>query len=356
MHVLKQFDDSKGILIITHKEYLFFCKLLKNIKIKYNIIVHYGFNVPIKNNPNISFNLLPNSRCYNNICLPFTSRNFLNKCFNNKESIDIINKKLVEILKKYNIEFNLKENEKNFDFIYCGRAVDIKKTYELLRYTINYIKLNPNTTACFIILKQNKDNSYYNSIINFWNNNKINNILFIDTHVLNIINNYFLGFTSKELSYFYKSSKIYIHGCENEGESRSIHEALCCGCKILAKKNMKGGGLDYLNNNNSILYENSETLKKMDMILNSYSYYNYDNKLFEELNEEFTIDKFLNILYNNLNYKNIYLYDDFKNRVNVDNLAFSLPGHNLSVPWYIKGTLTSDIKTQEQLNILQKYI
>ena len=59
-----------------------------------------------------------------------------------------------------------------------------------------------------------------------------------------------MGFTSKELSNFYKSSKIYLHGCENEGESRTIHEALCCGCKILAKYNMRGGGLDNLNLNN----------------------------------------------------------------------------------------------------------
>ena len=34
-----------------------------------------------------------------------------------------------------------------------------------------------------------------------------------------------------------------MHCCEDEGESRTIHEALVCGCKILAKENMKGGGL-----------------------------------------------------------------------------------------------------------------
>lgn len=356
MHILKKFDDSKGILIITHKEVEFLSKEFNNLEKKYNIIIHYGFNVSIKNNKFVSFNLLPKSRCCSSICLPFTSRNFLNICFNNKESIEEVNKYLINIFKKYDIKFNLKIYEKNFDFIFINRAVEMKKKYELLTYAINYSKLNPDIRMCFIILEQDKNNSYYKSIINFWNNNKINNILFIDTHILNIENNYYKGFTSENLSYFYKSSKIYVHGSENEGESRTIHEALCCGCKVLAKENMKGGGLDYLDNNNSILYNHNNIFKKMYSILNSYIYYNYDDKIFQELNEEYTIDKFLNILYNNLNYKNSYLYHDFKNRINTSNLSFSLPAHNLNVIWYNKGKLTADILTEKQYQDFIEFI
>lgn len=351
MHIFKNYEDTKGILIITHKEISFLSNFLNTIKDKYYLLIHYGFNVPINNYDFVTYNMMPISRCINNKCLPFTSRNFLNKDFNNKEGIEIVNKNLIDMLKKYNIKFDIKINEKNFDFIFVNRAAEFKKTYDLLNYIINYIKLNTYVKACFIILEQNVNNSYYKSILNFWNNNKLNNILFLDTYILNINNNYYKGFTSKELSYFYKTSKIYIHGCENEGESRTIHEALCCGCKILAKENMLGGGLDYLNSNNSILYNHNNALNKMNDILNNYHNYIYDYKLFEELNEEYSIERFLNILYNNLNYKNNCTFDEFKNKVNTNNLAFSLPAHNLSVTWYIKGKVTSDIFTDKQYKI-----
>ena len=200
------------------------------------------------------------------------------------------------------------------------------------------------------------DHNYYKSIVNLWNNNKIDNILFIDTHVITIEKNYFKGFIAEELSYFYKSSKIYMHSCEEEGESRTIHEALCCGCKVLAKKNMKGGGLDYLNTNNSLLYNHNNYLIKMKEILDSYENYNYDLELFKNLNEEFTIDKFVNILYNKLNYNNIYSYLDFKSKLNTNNLAFSLPGHNLIVPWYNLGKPTADILTDKQYEEFTKFI
>lgn len=356
MHILKKYDNTKGILIITHKEISFLYNFLNTIKDKYYLLIHYGFNVSINNYHFVTYNMLPISRCINNKCLPFTSRNFLNKDFNNKEEIEIVNKNLINILKKYNIKFDIKINEKNFDFICINRAAEIKKTYDLLNYIINFNKLYNHINACFIILEQDPNNFYYKSIINLWNNNKLNNILFLDTHQYNLVNTIFKGFSSHELSYFYKTSKVYIHGCENEGESRAIHEALCCGCKILAKENMKGGGLDYLNTKNSILYNNNNALNKMEVILNNYNDYIYDYKLFEELSEEYSIERFLNILYNNLNYKNNCTFDEFKNKVNTNNLAFSMPAHNLSVPWYIKGKLTADILIDKQYKVFLNHI
>ena len=119
---------------------------------------------------------------------------------------------------------------------------------------------------------------------------------------------------------------------------------------------MKGGGLDYLNTKNSILYNNNNALNKMEVILNNYNDYIYDYKLFEELSEEYSIERFLNILYNNLNYKNNCTFDEFKNKVNTNNLAFSLPAHNLSVPWYIKGKLTADILIDKQYKVFLNHI
>lgn len=358
MHILKKYDETKGILILTHKEFSKLINYLCDIKKNYFIIVHNGsVNIPIINNF-IDLNMVTHEQYKkynnNNNLITYTSRNFLNFIFNNRENINYVNKKLFEILNKYNIKFNekyldyLKNNKKTFDFICVNRASIEKKTYHLLKYIINYTKMNPTAKSCFIILEQNINDNYYKSIIDLWNNNKTDNILFIDTHVINIKKNYFKGFVAEELSYFYKSSKIYMHSCEEEGESRTIHEALCCGCKVLAKENMKGGGLDYLNTNNSLLYNHDNHLIKMREICDSYENYKYDLELFKNLNEEFTIDKFVNILYNKLNYTNSCSYIDFKNKLNTNNLAFSLPGHNLLVPWYITGKPTADIFTDKQ--------
>ena len=94
----------------------------------------------------------------------------------------------------------------------------------------------------------------------------------------------------------------------------------------------------------------------MKEITHSYKKYNYDFELYKNLNEEFTIDKFVNILYNKLNYNNIYSYLDFKSKLNTNNLAFSLPGHNLIVPWYNLGKPTADILTVKQYEEFTKFI
>lgn len=63
------------------------------------------------------------------------------------------------------------------------------------------------------------------------------NIIAIDTSVLEIDDNpYFFGFNLSDVALFYKNSKMYIHGCEDEGGSRSIHEAICSGCLVALKK------------------------------------------------------------------------------------------------------------------------
>ena len=92
-------------------------------------------------------------------------------------------------------------------------------------------------------------------------------------------------------------------------------------------------------------------------VYNTHSSYDLlkDDK-FKKLNEEFTIDKFVNILYNKLNYTNSCPYLDFKSKLNTNNLAFSLPGHNLNVPWYILGKLTADILIDKQYQEFSKFI
>lgn len=55
-------------------------------------------------------------------------------------------------------------------------------------------------------------------------------------------------------------SKILVHTSDVEGESRIISEALSLGKPVVAYKRLLGGGLDHLNESNSMLYDNYEDL------------------------------------------------------------------------------------------------
>ena len=92
----------------------------------------------------------------------------------------------------------------------------------------------------------------------------------------------------------------------------------------------------------------------MNDILLSYDNYKIDKNLIEQLNESYTIDKFLKLLHTNLNYK--IDYDEFRNMANVDRMSLALPGHKLDVEWYCKDKPTADVKEEKQLNIVKKYI
>lgn len=54
-----------------------------------------------------------------------------------------------------------------------------------------------------------------------------------------------------EIASYLKRSKIYIHFCRREGESRSLGEAMACGCFLMAHEELVGGGNDILWESNS---------------------------------------------------------------------------------------------------------
>jgi len=357
MHILlKKTANYKGILIVTHKELSFLLPHFVEFVTHYYIFVHYGFLVNINDHPLITYNMMADSRCIRDNYIPFTSRNFLSRHFNNNSNVQETNENIKLVLQKNNITFPINLYIKNFNFIINTRAAEFKKAFELLEYSLQYLEKNKNDKICFILLEQDVNNSYYKKIINHWNKNKHTNLCFIDTHLINSNNTCFKGLTTDELCHFYKSSKIYLHACEIEGESRTIHEALCCGCMILAKENMKGGGSDHLNNQNSILYNHKNIIEKMMYINIAYNKYTYNFDLFQKLNEEFTVDVFLKFIYNTLSYNSILSYEEFKDKSNVSQLMFCLPAHKLDVPWYRKNKLTADILSTEQFQIFLDFI
>ncbi|WP_157677783.1 glycosyltransferase [Marinobacter sp. es.042] len=56
-------------------------------------------------------------------------------------------------------------------------------------------------------------------------------------------------------------SKIYVHMCRREGESRSLGEALACGCHLALHSDFVGGATDICNKDNSIRFSTSSDLE-----------------------------------------------------------------------------------------------
>ena len=116
---------------------------------------------------------------------------------------------------------------------------------------------------------------------------------------------------------------------EKEGASRVIHEALLCGVPVITCKNLKGGGLDYLNKNNSCFIDDLEKLD--DVILKTHE--NLQNFKIDELStrknlsEEYQVDIFKKEL------KNFYIENNEKwiDNCNFKNLDRKLDSHELTL-------------------------
>ena len=176
-----------------------------------------------------------------------------------------------------------------------------------------------------------------------------NNILLLDTEKFHIEDNpCFDGFKKEDISLLLQNSKIYIHGCENEGGSRSIHEAICCGCYILVKENLIGGGLDNLPDKGHTLYNHSNYENKMMECLRNYQDYKCNEDKIKNISGKYTIPKLLNTLYQKLNYKSGI--ENFIDSCNIGIVQLQMAGHDKTVPWFI-GNPTAQIKCQKQLKL-----
>ena len=357
--LLEPTDIYKGIIIITHNELWYDWTDFKKI---FYILCHQQFNIiNIPRKSYIDYYLRPKSFCKLSKEIPMVEANLINECFNPNYDINDINIKFFKLLKDYNINHNLnnKNNNKLIDIIYNGRCKELKKTIDVLNFFKKLIISNNNITCLFLILKQKKEN-YYNKFILMYKDlpdNIKKNIILVDTHNININNNkIFHGFNLDDVSLFYKTSKIYIHACESEGGSRTIQEALCCGCIVMAKENMEGGGLDNLSDDNSILYNNNNFIDKFTLAYKKYQNYKCEPKHINNISIKYTLPKIITILYNSFDYKNVISYEKFYDNIHKSDIQLNICGHNLSVDWYIKNELTAQIVNITQVNLFKNYI
>jgi glycosyltransferase involved in cell wall biosynthesis len=254
--ILKKYsNESKGIIIFTHKEIFPIFSSQKSImlelKKKYFIGVHTGNYSKEVSFPNeidffLSSKSLLNEK-YLDKLIPICSRNFLGSEF-----------------KFQNIK------NKRFDICCSNRAYKIKNTKLLLSAIKNLNKKGVFVEVLFILPKAKNENKldFDSDIFDFYNNlfNEKEKKYITFIRLSSELD--FLGINQKTISWFLNNSKIFFAGSTKEGTCKASHEALLCGCKILYKENTKSAIPDYLNDKNSRSFDTISNLeiKIMELI------------------------------------------------------------------------------------------
>ena len=139
MHIIKYKNLTKGILVITHKEFNYIIQKIINNRINedYYIFLHIGWNVNIPRNSIISNYLVPNSRITTENDIPFTTRAFIPEHFhictqfkeNNIELLDYISQKKINGLSEFLLNINYNDIKSYlFDFIYVSNCTHYKNS------------------------------------------------------------------------------------------------------------------------------------------------------------------------------------------------------------------------------------
>ncbi len=341
----KPTDKAKGIAVFTHKEWPWLLKnqlpFLEELDKSFLLGWNQGtFIEAMTLPPIIKFAFTSNNMIgtYNDNgvteIFPYCDRNFLLKEFK-----------------------NLRIQEKYFDFICVSRAIKWKMVPSLLEAFRQILDTGRKFKALLVIPKaQNEDSNGADDIVNLYQN------LFNHEERKDIVLNRlsselgFMGMSPKMINFLYNNSKVSYIGSKSEGTCRAVHEALLGGCKIVYYKNHKGGLVDYLNDENSVSYEDHSKLT--DSLIKALDSYDHDTEKIDYydylLSERHTIGK-LKKVFEPL-YKKYGMEFDGE-FINHDNLSNRLPAHYLDVPWFKDGNgITADIENDKQLESFINYI
>lgn len=160
------------------------------------------------------------------------------------------------------------------------------------------------------------------------------------------------GLDQKQLIEFYNRSKVFTLFSKQEGESRVISEALCCGLPVVAYKGLLGGGTDLLDETNSVLFDTFDSAHNawIDAVDNfPDGVKGQPEKL---TREDFTLARTEKL------FKEFYQHKGAKydgKLVNIDQLHRRLPGHHYDVAWMLKDKPTADVLSKSQFNTFLKH-
>jgi glycosyltransferase involved in cell wall biosynthesis len=146
--------------------------------------------------------------------------------------------------------------------------------------------------------------------------------------------------SSETIAFLLQASRVFTLYSNIEGHSRVIHEAILSGLPVVAKSYLKGGGLDYLDETNSRLFNTNEEAAAhfIDLLDNPIE---FDTAhLRENLDEEYTIPK----LKTHLEQYYATIGQTFDGEIETEGLSHKIPGHARLLPKYLVG---DDAKVDE---------
>lgn len=341
-HIFKYPENgNKGIIVFTHKEYRFFqfhpvrrdfvnpFKLMKkfidfamyqkkiaSIKKKYFIGVHWGsFARDIVTPPWVDFHFsAPGTATFKGapFVIPLSSANFT-----------------PEVMRRT-------EKEKYFDIICVAKNTNTKN-YQNLMKSIRRIFDEGFTYKVVFVISSNKnepDNKYYTNIFddyfNMFSVEERERFTIIKTHP----DIGFQGFSYTFLAHLYNQSKVFTIFSQQEGQCKVIKEAQMCGLPVVVKSDMRGGGRDYLNSENSVTFDSYDNAhESLIKAVEGFDEFNIDvEEIRKDLGELESIKK-TKEYFSELYRKNGQNFDG--NLVNLDNLNRRLPAHyfDKSIEW-----------------------
>ena len=372
----KPTNGNKGIIVFTHKELKyffrpvkplsrkrpstfvpfvidwlytrnrkipFFTKELEKLRQKYFIGMHLGaFHDTFPEVAKVDFLMsAPGTKGFevpkNVLHIPFNSRNFTPKFFQDNN---------------YNHKF--------WDIISVARATHVKKLDLILKAVkkLNDLEQKPHKLLLIIPPNSNENpREFYVNIMddyyNWFTEEERNHITIMKlSKDLSAF-----GIPQESITHFYNSTKIFTLFSQKEGESRVIAEALLCGCPVVVKADLIGGGRDFLNPENSVYFDEYEhahlAFKKALDNYETLQKGTGTEDLKQNLREDYTIP-ILKDYFKKLYQQNNQYFDG--QLLNTNNLDRRLPAHTQSVPWNRGRYGSADIMSFQQFEIFKQYI
>jgi hypothetical protein len=149
--------------------------------------------------------------------------------------------------------------------------------------------------------------------------------------------------------YLYNAANCFTLFSEEEGQSKVIHEALLCGTPVVVRDDLKGGGRDYLDRENSRQFGSLAEARDVfiDIATNPAAHAFDPTPLRADLAEEQTADRLEGEI------ERIYadLGHDYVGEIEKTDLAFKLGSHTITLPEELRRGNTNDLRSPRAMGL-----
>lgn len=335
--ILKQPDgDSKGILVFTHKERDMFLDpipplqtALQLVKESYLVGMHWGhYAENVGRTPNVDFHLAGSGtvRFTDEVNVPilnFCSRNFVPEYFTPTDA------------------------EATWDIVTIAPPTRLKRLSELLELIRETRSQGSDVSALFVCPRPKPfpgpkwDVEFVNTFHRGLTQDEMDDIKLISP--LRSSDDIY-PIPHRVMPHFYNIGKTFALFSKQEGESRVISESLMTGTPVIARSDLKGGGLDYLDEKNSRLFSSkTEAIDTFHDVSKESNDPSFDpSYLQDELYAPKSRPRFESAL------KRVFDFHDvpYRGELVDGQLSFLLPSHSLTLPPYLRIQGTNDLKDQ----------